>query len=340
MRLGRKFSLIAAFTALAAALLFAFGGAPAAAHGTHDETGETVHRNCTWTVDKTAGHHTSVTLLEGQPFDIGYTITLTARCSDQHHAVDGGHHAPNGHLHSPPNHIVDECVSISDPQAPAFGDGVVCLSELTSGSITFRYTRSFGPFSECGEFSFTNTVTVRDLVHEVHPAGHVLAEDSVTINIRVLCDRGCTLTQGYWKTHSDQGPAPYDDTWALLGDVDGDGNATEDEGELFFSSGQTWLEVFRTPPSGGNVYYQLAHQYMAAVLNQLGGASSTPAVDAALAAAVSFFTNSATDTPAEAGALGKNSTTRKNAQAAASTLGSYNEGAIGPGHCDSNENGS
>ena len=27
--------------------------------------------------------------------------------------------------------------------------------------------------------------------------------------------QGCTLTQGYWKTHSENGPAPYDDNWAI-----------------------------------------------------------------------------------------------------------------------------
>ena len=31
-------------------------------------------------------------------------------------------------------------------------------------------------------------------------------------------DTPCTLTQGYWKTHSSYGPAPYDVTWAILGD--------------------------------------------------------------------------------------------------------------------------
>ena len=30
-------------------------------------------------------------------------------------------------------------------------------------------------------------------------------------------DEGCTYTLGYWKTHSDRGPAPYDNGWKNVG---------------------------------------------------------------------------------------------------------------------------
>ena len=68
-------------------------------------------------------------------------------------------------------------------------------------------------------------------------------------------------------------------------------HALEGELEDFFTSGQTWFDVFWTAPQG-NAYYNLAHQYMAAVLNQLAGASSTPEVDAALAFATDWFQSS------------------------------------------------
>lgn len=132
---------------------------------------------------------------------------------------------------------------------------------------------------------------------------------------------GCSLTQGYWKTHSIYGPASKPDAvWNLL--PGGLGPNT-----VFYSSGMTWITLFRTPPKGGNVYIQLAHQFMAARLNVLNGASTTTAVDAALLGATNFFSSGATP-----------STTLTNAQKTtlkgyASTLGSYNEGAIGPGHC-------
>ena len=62
------------------------------------------------------------------------------------------------------------------------------------------------------------------------------------------CDQ---FTQGYWKNHPDN--------WRCLTDTG------------FFYSGQTWLEVLQTPPKGGNAYYILAHQYIAAKLNVCNG---------------------------------------------------------------------
>jgi len=130
---------------------------------------------------------------------------------------------------------------------------------------------------------------------------------------------GCTYTQGYWKTHSDQGPAPYDAGWKNLG--------PDEEATAFFNSGMTWYQVWQTAPAG-NKFYNLAHQYMAAKLNLLNGASSTAEVDAAIAGAEALFSS-----------LAANSTTLTNAQktqatAWATTLDNYNNGLIGPGHCE------
>jgi hypothetical protein len=73
-------------------------------------------------------------------------------------------------------------------------------------------------------------------------------------------DIGCSLTQGYWKTHADPlNIKKYDDTWDEVGGPSAP----------FFDTGQSWIVVFNTPPSGGNAYYILAHQYMAAILNSL-----------------------------------------------------------------------
>jgi hypothetical protein len=86
--------------------------------------------------------------------------------------------------------------------------------------------------------------------------------------------------------------------------------------------------VFGTPPAG-NVYYNLAHQYMAAKLNVLNGAATTPEVDAALAYAEAFF---AKYTPAQAKML--KGSAKSAVGANASLLDKYNNGLIGPGHCD------
>ncbi len=133
---------------------------------------------------------------------------------------------------------------------------------------------------------------------------------------------GCTLTLGYWKTHSLAGPAPYDATWALL--PGGMGAYT-----IFFVSGQTWLGVFETAVAG-NAYYNLAHQYMAARLNVLHGAGVPAAVNTAIASATTLF---ATYTPAQIGALNGGNALRQQFIALAGTLGSYNEGLTGAGHC-------
>lgn len=131
---------------------------------------------------------------------------------------------------------------------------------------------------------------------------------------------GCTYTQGYWKTHSEFGPAPYDATWAQLAN----GAST-----TFYLSGKSWYEVFWTAP-GGNAYFNLAHQYMAAKLSIMNGADGS-AVASEIAAAEALF---AAYTPAQIGALRGNSALRAQFLALAGTLDNYNNGLIGPGHCD------
>ena len=113
-------------------------------------------------------------------------------------------------------------------------------------------------------------------------------------------DEGCTLTQGYWKNHAEE--------WADLAD------------DAFFGSGMTWLGILQTPPKKGNVYIQLAHQYIAAYLNIQAGASTTPAVDAAMATALTYFQTGTGDI-----------------SGLATTLDDYNNGLIGPGHCEDDE---
>jgi hypothetical protein len=75
---------------------------------------------------------------------------------------------------------------------------------------------------------------------------------------------GCAYTQGYWKTHADI-EKKYDSTWDLVG-----GPYAE-----LLNSGLWWIDVFNTPPKGGNPWYILAHQYMAAKLNFYWGADTT-----------------------------------------------------------------
>jgi hypothetical protein len=133
------------------------------------------------------------------------------------------------------------------------------------------------------------------------------------------CDTDtCTLTQGFWKTHSKYGPAPYDDTWKLVG-----------EDNVFFLSGKSYYEVLWTPPKHGNAYYILAHQYIAAKLNEQNGASVDD-VSAALTSAEALF---GLYTPDDEQVHDRHGGVRPEFISLAEILDHYNRGEIGPGHC-------
>jgi hypothetical protein len=212
-----------------------------------------------------------------------------------------------------PTDEVDECVDVTDDHGGFLG--TVCASDDLPA--VFTYTLTIGPYTadQCGPHTFTNTASFE--TNDTSTTG----ESSVTVNIDVPCE-GCTLTQGYWKTHSDYGPAKKSDpTWDLL-----PGGLGPDT--VFYLSEQTWYEVFWTAPKG-NAYYILAHQYEAAVLNILSGAGSTAQVDATIALAEDFFeTYTPTDWP---------KSMRGDLIQWAGILGSYNEGLTGPGPCDADQ---
>jgi hypothetical protein len=238
-----------------------------------------------WTIDKSADQ-SALTLSLGQTFLVNYTVDLTA--------VDG--------------RDIDECVTVDDSLAGTLG--TVCAAAGPFAQ-TFTYSRQVGPYDVCGDYTVDNVATF--VTNDTGATG----SEAWSIAVHVPCLVGCTLTQGYWKTHSRYGPAPYDAAWMLVG-----------EDTPFFLSGRSWYSVLWTPPAGGQVYYILAHAYAAARLNVLDGASTTPAVDAALAQAEMFFSSY---TPAQAAMLSK--TMRARYLAVAETLTHYNEGLIGPGHC-------
>ena len=133
---------------------------------------------------------------------------------------------------------------------------------------------------------------------------------------------GCTYTQGYWKTHSKYGPAPDDETWALV----------EENGEnsLFFNTGQTWYKVLWTQPRRGNAYYILAHQYIAAHLNVLNGADTSDITDE-LEHAEDLLDQYDGNPKSMANIRGF---IRYDFIRTAEVLDDYNNGDIGPGHCD------
>jgi hypothetical protein len=209
-----------------------------------------------------------------------------------------------------PTDIIDECVDVEDNH---YGElGSFCASEEEK-TFTFLYTINIGPF-ECGESEFVNeaTFTTNDTQTE--------GSDSHTVVVYVDCEMGCTLTQGYWKTHSKYGPAPYDPRWANLADGEVDG-----EDVIFFLSGVSNYEILWTSPRG-NAYYILAPQYLAAKLNILGGAFAPEEVEDVMDWAEDFFETYLPSHPFTR-------PQRQEILQAAELLDAYNNGLIGPGHC-------
>lgn len=199
---------------------------------------------------------------------------------------------------------VDECIHVNDTYE---GDlGQFCIGEVLLWH-TIVYDRWIGPFDEPGTYDVDNTASF--VTNDTKATG----EDSLTVVVTVP---GCTLTQGYWKNHSKYGRAPYDDAWDNL------------EDEMFFKSSQTYYEVLKTAPKGGNAYYQLAHQYIAAQLNMLNGASGS-SIQAAFDDATELLENTTPDKVRLMKGSAKGEWTNL-----AGILSSYNEGWIGPGHCD------
>ena len=212
-----------------------------------------------------------------------------------------------------PTTVLDNSVNVSDTFAGAGISGALAASR------TFNYSRTITSADvACGA-----TVTLGN-------TASIATDDAVTrsASANVTASRtctppppaatGCTLTQGYWGTHSKYGPAKYDATWAKIG-----------EDTTFFLSGMSYYKVMQQS-TGGNAYYQLAHQFIAAKLNVLKGTAAPTGVNFTLIE--NFFK---TYTPAQIAAMKGGNAVRQQALAWASTLDSYNNGLLNAPHCGS-----
>jgi hypothetical protein len=253
--------------------------------------------DCEWTIDK-SGDQSELTLAVGQQYTVYYSVTT--------YGIAG-----TGSLPCYGEVWDSNQVDISSNPTGSLGK---FWQNSESNPKTFKYPFTIGPYLQCGEYQVPNTATL----HLGYPYMDIVGpKDTWTVTVYVPCGGGCTLTQGYWKTHSQYGPAPYDATWAQVG-----------EDTLFFSSGLTWHQTLSTPPAKGNVYYILAHQYIAAYLNVLRGADTsgiTGVMDHA-ALLLSGFQPSTIMSVASAAEKSDFMTT-------AYLLDQYNNGFTGPGHC-------
>ena len=223
-----------------------------------------------------------------------------------------------------PDNETNTCIDIDDKlEGVEIYTKTICLGDLVDGVYSLTHTIDlkdyiFSP-DDCGAGELENIAT------------YVTNDDAVTdydnsfVYYDLTCDFGCTLTQGYWKTHSKYGPAPYDENWANVPD---DGEDT-----IFFLSEQTYYEVLWTPPAGGNAYYQLAHQWIAAYLNVLNEADIPAEVLEAWEDAQVLFE---TYTPGEVGNLRGRAANEW--RGLAEILDDYNNGLLGPGKCSDDGN--
>jgi len=180
-----------------------------------------------------------------------------------------------------------------------------------------------------GEDQFGEEVTDKD-------PSHYFAEEEQPPEITIVksgekvcepdggCD--CTYTQGYWKNHPEAWPV---DSLTI-------GGTTYDKDQL--------LAILNTPPKS-DARIILLHQLIAAMLNVANEADPTEAEDA-IAEANDWLASHPEATPTAAPAKGKKTKAAKTqisdedrqvAITLADVLDAYNNGDIGPGHCDDGE---
>ncbi|MBM3678618.1 MAG: hypothetical protein FJW96_12165 [Actinobacteria bacterium] len=225
-----------------------------------------------------------------------------------------------------PTTTTDECVEVTDDRA-AGDPWAVCAGDADK---TIEYAIDVGRALEktCGPETYRNVASSRTTGSGAGDETDDSGSDDHVVYVTVDCESqggdGCTLSQGYWKTHSKYGPAPTDSRWNLVQPAGAD--------TAFFATGKSWYEILWLPPKGGNAYLVLAHQWAAAKLNVLTGASTTPAVDTALADAAALLQQYGTGNAVPAPNVVPTDV-RARMLSLASTLEQYNTGAIGPGHC-------
>jgi len=203
---------------------------------------------------------------------------------------------------------VDRCVAVADSLYPELNQ-TVCTDDLVAGSLSLGVSSVVVAEGECGETAITkNTASATGA-----DSGAVV-DDTVTISNNIECEfNGCTRTRGYWRTHSELGPAPYDETWEQVGGADAE----------FLDSGLTYYEVLSSP-TRGDKWLILASQYIAVELNLESG-SDPDAVSKEMAQAHKLLSRN------DPGTLTKHEA--RQARKLAKKLDGYNNGKIGPGHC-------
>lgn len=225
---------------------------------------------------------------------------------------------------STPTEEIDEEISLSDTYIGGLQPNpvIVKASEVPK---TFNYSRTVGPYDAPGDRAVENTACL-----VTNNTGTERC-DKVVIIVHVPAN-GCTLTIGYWKTHADPNsnrtnPNATGELLAQLGSVWLGQPGGTGKFNLEVKDTTTAVKVLNRWFDSSNGIYKLQAQLLAAKLNIANGADGS-AVAATIQQADSFL---ATNNKS----WGDLSKAKKNQVLSwATTLDNYNNGLIGPGHCD------
>lgn len=219
---------------------------------------------------------------------------------------------------------VDECVSVTDSLQGALG--TVCVADSPK---TFTYTRTVGPYSstQCGDHTVPNTA--RFVANDTGASGSSSANVSVTVVCEPPPPSGCTRTIGYWKTHAGFGPqadvvTPLLPVW--LGTAGGAKSVNVTTAALAVQL--LSMKGTNNVHAASNGINKLYAQLLGAKLNGENGANLA-SVAATIAAADAFLANNNTLSWS-----GLSSAQKSTVNSWMTTLDNYNNGLVGPKHCD------
>ena len=203
--------------------------------------------------------------------------------------------ASSGAVVSPVTVVTGTCVVVATDVSPDGSASDIVVDETSAGFVSASAVGTDGPV---GTYVDGSTALRINQYHGF----------TVTYVNHVDVPEGCSYTQGWYKNPKHTWPAG-----AIQRGTSFDGGASAET-------------ILNTPPKG-NVYYILAHQYITALLNVQGGASSTD-ITQALADAADYFADASPNSPLPSG------WTKDEVTALAGALDDYNNGLTGPGHCD------
>ncbi len=209
---------------------------------------------------------------------------------------------------------VDTSAKVSDVLfcPPGFSCTPATVGPWTiTGTATIVYATDITNISaECGTaYVLRNTASLKE-------KGHTRTDSTEVVITTKPCTppppSGCTLTQGYWKTHPEAWPV----TALMLGTV---------------SYTQAELLQILDQPVQGNGLVSLAHQLIATKLNSLNGASVPTSVANAMTDADTLIDGLVVPP------IGSGSLPPADTSGITSTLDGYNNGLAegGPQHCPS-----